>query len=88
MRRGLEKTLRAACGVALALALVHPATAQESESRQERGRVPMAITVAGGGGGYLGVRIADVTAEVVDEMGLSGEYGVHVTSVVEEGPAA
>ena len=86
MRRGFEKTLGTVGGVALALMMASTVVAQESEGRVERDR-PMTSSVAGGSGGYLGVRIADVTSETVEDLGLSGEYGVHVTAVVEDGPA-
>lgn len=61
------------------------AVAQESGVRSER---PLSVTVLGGSGGYLGVSIADVDDEMADEAGLSGEYGVYVTRVAEDGPAA
>jgi serine protease Do len=48
----------------------------------------MSIAIGGAGGSYLGVRIEDVDGARAEEVGLSGEYGVYVTSVVEEGPAA
>lgn len=88
MRRDLDRTLGLAAALAVAFSVISigTASAQETESRVERR--PMAISVAGGTGAYLGIRIADVDAEFVEEAGLPGEYGVHITSVVEEGPAA
>ena len=87
MRRDLNRMLGLAAGAALALSAV-PVDAMAQESDEREARRPMTISVAGGTGAYLGVRIADVDADLVGEAGLPGEFGVHVTSVVEEGPAA
>ncbi|MFV1986959.1 MAG: PDZ domain-containing protein [Gemmatimonadota bacterium] len=88
MRRGLVGTIGIAGGLALSLSVAPfaSAVAQESEVRVER--APRSLTVAGGGGAYLGIRIEDVDGNRAEEAGLSGEYGVYITSVVEEGPAA
>jgi serine protease Do len=41
-----------------------------------------------GGGAWLGVTLSDISAEKAKELNLSGEYGVQVTKIVEDSPAA
>ncbi len=55
---------------------------------QEKGDAEGLVRVlAFGHGSYLGVYIADVTAEDVDRLGLREERGVLITGVADEGPA-
>jgi serine protease Do len=87
MKRGVIGALGLALAVAVLTTVVttfDAASAQEAEPDQER--VVQAFSVLGGGS-HLGVRIEDVDSELVEELGLPGEYGVHVGSVVEGGPA-
>jgi serine protease Do len=88
MKRGVIGALGLALAVGVLTTTVTTfgtASAQERETDQDR--VVRTLSVLGGGS-YLGVRIEDVTEELAEELGLPGEYGVHVASVVEEGPAA
>ena len=72
--------------VAVALAgtagLAGTLSAQEKSDTESRVRV---MTL--GQGSYLGVFIADVTAEDVARLGLREESGVRITGVADEGPA-
>ena len=86
MKRGVIGALGLALSVAVLTAMVttfDAASAQEADRDQ---RVVQAFSVQGGGS-HLGVRIEDVNAELAEELGLGAEYGVHVASVVEGGPA-
>lgn len=88
MRRGVLKAVAVALGVGAAAAMVATidvAWAQEGE--QERRPFARVLALAESGA-WLGVAIEDVDAELADELGLPGVYGVRVESVVEEGPAA
>ncbi len=87
MRRGLVGRIGIAGGIALSLSVAQFATAVAQESDERSVRAPMPLSVRGGGA-YLGIRIEDVDGDRAEEAGLAGEYGVYVTSVVEEGPAA
>lgn len=87
MKRGVIGVL----GVALAAAVLTTTvttfgTASAQEREMDRERAVRTLTLSGGGS-YLGVRIEDVTDELAGELGLPGEYGVHVADVVEDGPA-
>jgi serine protease Do len=75
---------------AVAAPLVGPAQAQEEGGRSRMERTPLAQTVGilSGSGAYLGVQIEDVTAERASSAGLSEEYGVYLSSVTDDGPAA
>ncbi|WP_419161645.1 PDZ domain-containing protein [Candidatus Palauibacter sp.] len=87
MKRDSRKSLAVGLGMALFAglwAVVGPAAAQEEEDdRSERVRLTFAA-----GGGYLGVGIADVDDERASELGMSRPYGVYISDVVEDGPAA
>jgi membrane-associated protease RseP (regulator of RpoE activity) len=69
-------TLAGAAGVAGTL------SAQEKTDADSRVRV-----LAFSQGSYLGVFIADVTAEDVERLGLPEERGVRISGVADEGPA-
>lgn len=91
MKRGLIETLGIAGATAVMTLFVtafDPAAAQESDVRLVQGARFSQLSVIVGSGSYLGVEITDVDEEVMDEAGLSAEYGVYVASVVEDGPAA
>ncbi|WP_420635179.1 PDZ domain-containing protein [Candidatus Palauibacter sp.] len=88
MKRDSRKSLAVGLGMALFAglwAVVGPAAAQEEEEDEERERVSIAFT---GGGGYLGVEIADVDEERASEAGMPRPYGVYIRGVVEDGPAS
>lgn len=72
---GLEHELRAHAEAMAALA----------EEAQQAGRV---FVDTWGGGGWLGVGIAEVSAEKARELRLPAERGVLITEVQEESPAA
>lgn len=72
----------AAVALAGAAAVAGTLSAQEKPAAESRVRV-----LAFGEGSYLGVYIADVTAEDVDRLGLREERGVRITGVADEGPA-
>ncbi|MBT8461081.1 MAG: PDZ domain-containing protein [Gemmatimonadetes bacterium] len=78
------KALGFAAAVAIAgvTSLAETLNAQEDMGPESRVRV-----LAFGQGSYLGVFIADVTAEDVDRLGLGEERGVRITGVADEGPA-
>jgi membrane-associated protease RseP (regulator of RpoE activity) len=77
-----------ALGVAVALALAGAAGVAGTLSAQEKGDAENQVRVfAFSQGSYLGVFIADVTAEDVDRLGLREERGVRITGVADEGPA-
>jgi serine protease Do len=61
------------------------AMAALAEEAQQAGRV---FVDTWGGGGWLGVGIADVSAEKARELRLPAERGVLITEVQEESPAA
>ena len=91
MKRGLKEALGVAAGFTAVTFLVTAfdgASAQESEAHEEHHTPAPMISMIGGTGAYLGIEIADVDSDVMDEEGLSEEYGVYVERVVEEGPAA
>jgi serine protease Do len=88
MRRGLVGRIGIAGGIALSLSAASFATAVAQQSDERSVRTPTTLAIRGSGGAYLGVRIEDVDGARAEAAGLAGEYGVHVTSVVEEGPAA
>lgn len=71
-----------AVAAAGAAGLVGTLGAQESDHVESRVRL-----LALGQGSYLGVFIADVTAEDVERLGLREERGVLITGVADEGPA-
>jgi len=77
-----------ALGVVTAVALAGVAgltgtlSAQEESDAESRVRV-----LAFSQGSYLGVFIADVTADDVERLGLQEERGVRITGVADEGPA-
>jgi serine protease Do len=88
MKRGVIGALGLALAVGVLTTTVTTfgtASAQERETDQERAVRALRVL---GGGSYLGVRIEDVNDELVEELGLPDQYGVHVASVVEDGPAA
>ena len=72
----------AAVALAGAASLAGTLSAQEKSDNEGRVRV---LTL--GQGSYLGVFIADVTAEDVERLGLREERGVRITGVADEGPA-
>lgn len=87
MKRGVIGALGLALAVGVLTTTVTTfgtASAQERETDQERAVRTLRVL---GGGSYLGVRIEDVNDELATELGLPGQYGVHVASVVEDGPA-
>lgn len=81
MKRGVIGALGLALTVGV---LTITVTTYGTASAQERGVRTVSIL---GGGAYMGVRIEDVNDELAEELGLPGQYGVHVASVVEDGPA-
>ena len=77
-----------ALGVAAILALAGAAGVAGTLVAQEKGDAERQVRVfALGQGSYLGVFIADVSAEDVERLGLREERGVRVTGVAEDGPA-
>lgn len=78
------KALGFVAAVALAGAAILAGTLSAQEKSDTEGRVRV-LTL--GQGSYLGVFIADVTAEDVERLGLREERGVRITGVADEGPA-
>ena len=77
-----------AWGVAVVLALAGAAAVAGTLSAQEKGDADHQVRVfAFSQGSYLGVFIADVSAEDVERLGLREERGVRITGVADEGPA-
>lgn len=83
-RQALVAELHARQGEVAALAQERVAKAQEKAERE----VESQFQYFGGGGGWLGVQIADVDAEKVKELKLPAERGVLITEVEKESPAA
>jgi serine protease Do len=57
-------------------------------SAAPRARAQARVMTIYGGGSYLGIGVKDVDAERAKALKLPGEYGVEVTSVEEDSPAA
>ena len=77
-----------ALGVVAAIALAGAAGLAGTLSAQEKSDVESRVRVlAFSQGSYLGVFIADVTADDVERLGLREEHGVRITGVADEGPA-
>ena len=76
----------AGLGVVVAVGLaVAPVAAQEADEEDRRQRISVAFS---GGGGWLGVEIVDMDEERAAEAGMARAYGVHVSGLVDDGPAA
>lgn len=86
----MKRALIGILGSTVAWALIGTTPGLRAQEREAPMARPPASGVLGllGSGGYLGVRIEDVDAGRAEDAGLSGEYGVWVEEVTEDGPAA
>lgn len=88
----MKRSMRNGLGVLAAIAVLGVAGVAQGEA-QERQRVQVApenrvFGVLNGTGSYLGASILEVDDERAAEAGLGEEFGVYVSTVSEEGPAA
>jgi membrane-associated protease RseP (regulator of RpoE activity) len=79
------KALRVVAVAALVGSVALASTSRAQEKTDETDRRVRVLRVSEGS--YLGVFIADVTAEDASRLGLREEHGVLITGVADEGPA-